>query len=491
VKSSSNLLRRTGLACLGLGAAVTTLAFTFILNPNTGLPTKWPAGPIPLTISLGDTANLSDGTSFNHTAYNAALKWNAVIGSAQFQVTTAPPADPAQQNGINEMVFASTVYGRTFPAGVAGVTSRGVRGNTVFEADITLNTAFTWDSYRGAPRATVDLLRVALHELGHSLGLGHPDQAGQNVASIMDSRSNTVDSLWPDDISGVQAIYGPPGVPANDAFASATLFVLANGGVGMTTLKGVNTNATKETGEPLHDTANASNSGGRSVWWRWVAPAAGSVILDTKGSYFDTALGVYTGSSVSSLTTITSNDDIEAGVIQASSVSFNVTGGTSYHFAVDGFNNDDGHGADSGGITLNVVFNYADGIAPAITEQPVSTAVPAGGSTGFSVAATGSNPLSYQWRFNSNPIAGATSASLSLTSVTSAQAGVYSVTVSNAAGSVTSTGATLTVNTPAPPPSSGGGGGGGGGAPSPWFCAVLAMLGLARFLARRQIKASA
>jgi hypothetical protein len=58
--------------------------------------------------------------------------------------------------------------------------------------------------------------------------------------------------------------------------------------------------------------------------------------------------------------------------------------------------------------------------------------------------------------------------------------------VTNAAGSVTSNGVALTVrsSTPPPPPSSGGGGG-GGGAPSLWFVAVLAALGLGRLLNRR------
>ncbi|HWA26467.1 MAG TPA: hypothetical protein VG734_12475 [Lacunisphaera sp.] len=119
-----------------------------------------------------------------------------------------------------------------------------------------------------------------------------------------------------------------------------------------------------------------------------------------------------------------------------------------------------------------------------------------GGTVAFSVIAAGSAPLSYQWLFNGNPIAGATGTSHMLTSVTAAQAGTYSVTVSNSAGSVTSNGASLTVAasapvqpptptpTPAPTPSSGGGG--GGGAPSIWFVAMLAGLGGARSAVRHR-----
>ena len=46
-----------------------------------------------------------------------------------------------------------------------------------------------------------------LHELGHIVGLGHPDGAGQNVAAVMNLRS-TYDDLQPDDIAGIRALYG-------------------------------------------------------------------------------------------------------------------------------------------------------------------------------------------------------------------------------------------------------------------------------------------
>jgi hypothetical protein len=82
---------------------------------------------------------------------------------------------------------------------------------------------------------------------------------------------------------------------------------------------------------------------------------------------------------------------------------------------------------------------------PAITTQPTSRTVAAGANVTFSVAATGTAPLSYQWQKNGVNIAGATSAALTLTSVTTSSAGSYRVIVSNSAGSITSAAATLTV----------------------------------------------
>ena len=84
-------------------------------------------------------------------------------------------------------------------------------------------------------------------------------------------------------------------------------------------------------------------------------------------------------------------------------------------------------------------------VPPSILVQPTSASILAGGSTTFSVGATGSAPLAYQWSRNGTAIAGATTAALTLTGVQTSQAGVYTVTVGNAAGTVTSAPATLVV----------------------------------------------
>jgi len=82
---------------------------------------------------------------------------------------------------------------------------------------------------------------------------------------------------------------------------------------------------------------------------------------------------------------------------------------------------------------------------PAITVQPNSQAAIAGSQVNFQVTATGVAPLTYQWRFNGTSLAGASGASMTLTNVQAAQAGTYTVQVTNAFGSVLSSNATLTV----------------------------------------------
>jgi hypothetical protein len=84
-------------------------------------------------------------------------------------------------------------------------------------------------------------------------------------------------------------------------------------------------------------------------------------------------------------------------------------------------------------------------VPPGISTQPTNQVTNVGGSASFSVGATGSPPLSYQWNFGGVPLGGATSATLSLVNVQTSQAGNYSAIVSDSSGAVTSAVATLTV----------------------------------------------
>jgi uncharacterized repeat protein (TIGR03803 family) len=85
-----------------------------------------------------------------------------------------------------------------------------------------------------------------------------------------------------------------------------------------------------------------------------------------------------------------------------------------------------------------------------ITAQPLDQTVGAGQNASFSVTATGTLPVSYQWRFNATPIAGATDSTYGRANVQITDAGSYSVIVSNAVAGVTSSNAVLTVTQETP-----------------------------------------
>ena len=127
--------------------------------------------------------------------------------------------------------------------------------------------------------------------------------------------------------------------PANNMFANR---IVINGTNIVVT--GSSVGATRETGEPYH----AGMTGGASVWWSWTAPASGTVTISTAGSSFDTLLGVYTGTSVSALTEVASNDDENYPSIATSKVVFDVVSNQTYQIAMDGY------GGASGSVQLSV-----------------------------------------------------------------------------------------------------------------------------------------
>ena len=103
---------------------------------------------------------------------------------------------------------------------------------------------------------------------------------------------------------------------------------------------------------------------------------------------------------------------------------------------------------DSGSATsvaATLMVNAAPA-GPTLTVQPVDRAVVAGQPVSFTVTATGTPPLSYQWKKNGVDVAGATIASFAMPAAISPDCGAsFSVVVRNGAGSVTSNAATLTV----------------------------------------------
>lgn len=109
----------------------------------------------------------------------------------------------------------------------------------------------------------------------------------------------------------------------------------------------------------------------------------------------------------------------------------------------------------TGGAAL-LVTGGSSSVAPSFTTQPASVSVASGASATFTAAASGTPSPSYQWQkngvalSNSATVSGATTATLTITGVTSADAGNYTVVATNIAGSAVSSTATLTVSSTPP-----------------------------------------
>lgn len=127
---------------------------------------------------------------------------------------------------------------------------------------------------------------------------------------------------------GVALSINPNG---NDFFTNAVVLAGASGSI-----SGRNTSARRETGEPPY----AGITGTNSVWFCGIVPVSGLLRFDTEGSNFDTLLAVYTGSRITNLTLVATDNN--SGTNKTSRLYFQAESGTNYWVAVDGVNGQSG-----------------------------------------------------------------------------------------------------------------------------------------------------
>lgn len=206
-----------------------------------------------------------------------------------------------------------------------------------------------------------------------------------------------------------------PSLPLADDFAKRSVITDALG-VG----SGSNVGSTREQDEPQH----ADKRGGRSVWIEWQAPASGIATFNTRGSSFDTLLGVYQGTLLGALTNVASDED-RAG-FATSVASFNAEAGARYSIAIDGL------AGASGNIVLSWNLDTSTVEFPRIISQPLSRTVARGDSVVFTVTAAASlTPLTYQWYFGCRLLGGETNHFLAISNVTFINVGGYHCVIRN------------------------------------------------------------
>ena len=197
-------------------------------------------------------------------------------------------------------------------------------------------------------------------------------------------------------------------------------------------------------------TSNPSHRGPLYYYFHGSGPFAGCAI--TGGTFYNPDVGQFPAEYVGSYffadfcTGWINRLDVETGSAStfasgiASPVDLQVGPDGSLYYLARG----------SGGVLARISYTPAE--PPSITQHPADRTVSVGQPASFSVAASGSGPLSYQWQRNGTNIAGATSTTYTLASASGADNGArFHAVVTNPFGSATSNDALLTVTGNAPP----------------------------------------
>lgn len=289
-------------------SATTGEAFSYTITAS-GSPTAFGASGLPPGLSVNTSNGAITGTPTAVGTFVATLLATNAGGTGSRGLTLTVAA-AASAPVITSPIVASGASGTSFSYRIEATNNPTSFGVTDLPTGLTLN---------AATGVIAGLLPTAR---SYDMVLRATNATGSGYRTLV--LTVTGDSSF---------------APANDAFSNR---IQINGPVAAVT--GSNVNATAETGEPSHGAAKAN----RSVWWSWTAPGAGQVTINTTGSNFATILAVYSGNSLATLSQVGVN---AGGAGQgASQLTFPVSPGVVYAFAVDGVE------AASGAISLQVNF---------------------------------------------------------------------------------------------------------------------------------------
>jgi hypothetical protein len=439
--------------------AGTTAGFS-VSATGTGLSYQWLKNG---TLNLSNGGNVSGATSSslslanvsaadagNYSVVVSNLAGGVTSASASLTVITAPVI---VTQPINQTNNAGTTASFIVSATGTGLSYQWVRNGTVNLSN--------GGNVSGATSSSLSLANLSAADAGSYSVV---------VSNAAGGVTSTAASLT---VIGAPVIVTQPISRTNNAGTPASFSVSATG-------SGLSYQWVKNGTVNLSDGGNVSGATSSNLSLASVSAAdVGSysvVVSNTAGGVTSTAAsltvitapvivtqpisqtnnaGTTAGFSVSAAGSGLSYQWVKNGTVNLSNGG-NVSGATSSSLSLANVS-----AADAGSYSV-VVSNTAGGVAstpasltvitaPVIVTQPISQTNNAGTTASFIVSATGTG-LSYQWvrngtvnLSNGGNVSGATSSSLSLASVSAAEVGSYSVVVSNTAGAVTSTAATLTV----------------------------------------------
>ncbi len=430
----------------------------------------WPDGPINVGFELTSTAPRNASGDWAAASAEAVAAWNSHLQRVQL-VALPITNEPFYENRRNEVFFDRQLFSHEFPSGVLAATLSSFDRETRVETEIVFNTAYTWGIFHGPvqpgsgplqPRVD-DFRRVLVHELGHLLGLDHPDEYGQTVEAVMNSHESSTELPTADDIAGAHALYDqgsgappvirdPPEAMQVTQGTAASLFVGA-GGRGPLSYEWLRNGASF--GSPNSETLSfaavtAADEADYSV-----------IVRNGAGSVTSRVAHLMVKAARPPSASLRGNEFLGVG----DSVTLNADAGNGdaplrYEWRKDGAIIDgatnrqlpllDVQFSDAGRYTVtianvagsstsqSITVSIEPAVPPRLTADLRSAAVAPLGTFFLEANALGSGPLTYQWQKDGVDIPGARDRTLVITDFNAAKAGRYTVIVTNNLGAITS-----------------------------------------------------
>ena len=370
--------------------------FTYLGNPS-----RWfePDFGQPVLYQIDASGDARNGPLASRTAVDSAFAaWTGVPNSSLVLGDGGWLAAPLPFSGCagsSRIVFNDPFDEMTDPSGCGGILAIGGYCSSAETATVN-STAFQRITLgkvvfnNGWEQCDIwnacNLAEVATHEIGHTIGLGHSNDDTATMAAVAHFDGRCA-GLGSDDVTAVQFIYPAGGAPTATAVPTSqptstsipapptATATPSNSGAALndtcldaTTIGAtpysnsvLTTTATIDASDPVPACGNGSR--GKSVWYRFKAPSAGTVTANTFGSSYDTILVAYLGSCGRLIALPNACNDDTNG--RQSRVSFEATAGTTYYLVITAYSN------NGGSLALQLAAQGAPGTAtPTATFTP-------------------------------------------------------------------------------------------------------------------------